>query len=341
MKNKFLITITLVALLKTFSFSQQKVSLQNNGVSTIFGGSNPFNDAYNAAQFGDTLYLPGGNIPYPAIIDKGITIIGAGHYPDSTIATNKTVLVGNLTINQNADYLHIEGIEITGTLNFSTNNKVDNVVIKRCKIGAITYLGTRATACENNLIIESIIEGDINLQNARNSIISNCIIAGRIYNGMETGISNNILLSNISGMAYTINNTDNCYISNNIFMRSGAYKSYIHSGCELSTFTNNIFNDNPSIGDNTFISNHLFVDVNSIFINQNGNTFSYSHNYHLINPALYLGTDNMEVGIYGGLYVFKEGSVPINPHINLKNIAPQTNTNGELPIQIRVNAQNN
>lgn len=341
MKNKFLITITLVALLKTFSFSQQKVSLQNNGVSTIFGGSNPFNDAYNAALFGDTLYLPGGNIPYPAIIDKGITIIGAGHYPDSTIATNKTVLVGNLTINQNADNLHIEGIEITGGLTFSNNNKADNVVIKRCHIGAITYLGTRATACENNLIIESIIDGEINLQNAKNSIISNCIIGNRILNGFETGISNNVLLYSPTSNAYTINNTDNCNITNNIFMRSGTYRTYIHSGCELNTFANNIFSDNPGTGDNTFNSNYILVDINSIFINQSGNTFSYSHNYHLINPALYLGTDNMEVGIYGGLYVFKEGSVPINPHINLKNIAPQTNTNGELPVQIRVNAQNN
>jgi hypothetical protein len=47
------------------------------------------------------------------------------------------------------------------------------------------------------------------------------------------------------------------------------------------------------------------------------------------------------VGIYGGLFPYKEGAVPLNPHISLKNIAPQTDVNGDLNIQLKVNAQDN
>lgn len=49
------------------------------------------------------------------------------------------------------------------------------------------------------------------------------------------------------------------------------------------------------------------------------------------------------MGIYGGLpnYTFKEGCVPFNPHIISKTIAPNTDVNGHLNINIKVGAQDN
>lgn len=69
--------------------------------------------------------------------------------------------------------------------------------------------------------------------------------------------------------------------------------------------------------------------------------FNYAHNYHLKSPTTYLGTDGTEVGIYGGTFPYKEGSVPRNPHIQLKNIASKTDDNGSLQIEIQVEAQDN
>jgi hypothetical protein len=320
------------------SIAQQKVALQSNGNTTIYGGANPFLDAYNAAQDGDTIYLPGGNIPFPNIIDKKLVIYGAGFHPDSTTATQKTILNGTLTIQQNADNLHLEGIEIVGTLRFSSYHQVDNIVVKRCKLGSIQYEGYGE--CVNNQFQECIVVGDIQLTSIKSGLISNSFIGGRIINGMEMEISNNIFFYNDSYWGYyVINNLDNSYISNNIFMRE-LYANNIESSCELSTFTKNVFRANPPTGTNTFVDNYIDTDLTIFFINQSGFSFDFTHNYHLQNPSSFLGTDGNEVGVFGGFFPFKEGMLPVNPHIQYKNIAPQTNNNGELQIEIKVNAQN-
>ena len=337
MKTMFLLSFLLVV---GFTLTaQQKVSLNRNGTTEIFGGSDPFSDAYLAASSGDTIYLPGGNLPYPAVIDKSVTIFGAGHYPNTTVATNKTVLNGNLTINESADNLHLEGIEITGTLVFSNNHKVDGVVIKRCRIYAITYYGNRTTPCVNNTIRECIIDANVDFSNAKYSLFSNNIIGSTINNGIEIGISNNILFyNNYSGV---FNNIDNSSISNNIIFQQTRGMDYLQSGCELSTFSNNIFTGIPLVDSNTYVNNHNNVIITGLFVNQTGNAFDYTHDYHLANPTTYLGLDGKQVGIYGGLFPFKEFALPVNPNIISKAIESQTNANGELNIQIQVKAQTN
>ena len=335
---KTIFTFAFVFLLSTFSFSQQKVALHHNGTTTVFGGSNPFNDAYLASVSSDTIYLPGGNLPYPATINKSLTIIGAGHYPATTVATNRTVLNGNLTISENADDLLLEGIEITGTLSFTTNHKVDGVVVKRCRINTINYIGNATTPCLNNTIRECVINNYINFANAKSTLLTNCFIGSYVINGSELGISNNIFL--YSGGAIIFNTLSNSSISNNIiFQLSMGY--YFQNNCSLNTFSNNIITGITAPDSNTFVNNYNSIPIAGLFTNQTGNVFDYTHDYHLVSPTSYLGTDGSQVGIYGGLFPYKESALPINPNIVSKTIAPQTNANGELNIQIEVKAQTN
>jgi hypothetical protein len=329
----------------SLGYSQQKVALHSSGTTTIFGGANPFTDAYNASVNGDTIYLPGGTIPFPSNINKGLVIIGAGHYPDSTVATGKTILSGNITISQDADNLMLEGIEL-GSITFTLNHKVDSVIIRRCKFSSIDYQGTGATPCVNNSIRENVITGGVTLTNATSSMLSNNIIDGKITSANNIGISNNILFYNAAnpgGYAYvaTFYNVDNCFISNNVIFRNWAGASSIYSSSDLNTFSNNLFSVTPNTGTNTFINNYNAIDLTTVFVNQTGNVFNYSQNYHLVDPSIYLGIDNTQVGIYGGLYPCKVGSVPQNPHIQLINNATTTDANGDLQIQIQVDAQNN
>ena len=321
------------------AFSQQKVALNRNGTTEIYGGANPFNDAYLAASSGDTIYLPGGNLPYPAVIDKSLVIIGAGHFPNATVATNRTVLNGSLTISENADNLHLEGIEITGTLSFNTNHKVDGVVVKRCKMNVIGYSGSGITPCINNTIRECIITAHVDFSNAKSSLFSNNIVGLSVNNGIEIGISNNIFLfSGYSSQIFV--NIDNSSISNNIIFQSYG-TNYVHTGCQLSTFSNNILALTPPVESNTFTNNYYDITIAGLFVNQTGNAFDYTHDYHLVSPGTYLGLDGNQVGIYGGLFPFKESALPVNPNIVSKIIAPQTNAGGELNIQVQVKAQNN
>ncbi len=336
MKTTLLTLILVVAF--NFGFAQQKVALESAGTTTIFGGASPFADAYAAAIDGDILYLPG--ITFPGfVIDKSITIIGTGHYPSATEATNATIISGGVTINENADGLHLEGIEFTSQLNFGANQEISNVTIKRCKLTDISFNGTlgNGNQCTNIYIIENIITGTLAMNNLSSSIVSNNIINGPLYNGTNILINNNILLFPYENY-YTFNNNDNCLISNNLVLEPGS----IQISCEMSTFTKNVFKSSiPATGNNTFVDNYYDVDYSNVFVNQSGSAFDYTNDYHLVAPDTYLGTDGTQVGIYGGVFVFKDLSIPSNPHITFKSVGSQTNAAGELPIQITVEAQNN
>lgn len=343
MKSSKLLFLFLFSICASFLSAQQKVILHSNGTTTVFGGAKPFTDAYNASETGDTIYLPGGSLVYPASIAKGLVIYGAGHYPDSTLATGKTVMNGDLSIGAGADNLHLEGIELTGILNFVENTRICHVVLRRCRLGSVVYYSYNSTSpCENNQFIQCVINGGINLDNAKLSTITNCIIGGQISNGVEMAILNNLILYNHTSPSvtrYTINYLKNSMVSNNIFLRRGE-SVYVQYGCIGVVFSNNIFATNPNIGsNNSDENNYKNVDLNALLVNQSGQIFDYSHDYHLLLSETYPGTDGTQVGIYGGTFPYKEGAVPSNPHISAKLIAPQTNNDGELQVKIDVIAQ--
>lgn len=316
--------------------AQQRVALHSNGTTTIFGGATPFVSAYDAAQPGDTLYLPGNSLTVPPVINKQLTIYGAGHYPDSTQATNKTLLSSALTISENADSLFLEGVEVIGGISFTTNHKVDYVVISRSKFDFLTYGGSQATPCEYNTIKECVIDDHVYLDNAQSCLVTNSIIKGRIHNGNNNAISNNILQYDASYYYYTLNNVDNTTISNNIFLKANAS---VHSSCQSSTFSNNVFSGEFSAGANLFIDNYFNVDLTGMFVDMGSNLFDYAYDYHLTDPGSFPGTDNTQVGVYGGFFPYKTSSVPSNPHISYKNISSSTNASGLLDVEIHVQAQ--
>ncbi len=345
MKNFTTKAILIFLVIAAFSFNQtvnaQKLTaLVSNGVTTMFGGASQFTHAYNAAITGDTIYLPGGPIA-PVTIDKSIAIYGAAYHPDSTQATSKTYITSSLYFSGNADSASITGVEVNGNIGTNYNHKVDYLVISRCNVKGISFQGNATTPCEHVTVKECVIRGGVNLANATYSNISNNIVEEQLSSGSNNAIYNNIFLyyyhSTYSGNYPTFNGVQNSHIANNIIYDNvGNYNSN-----STSTFSNNIFRATPSGGTNIFENNYNGVDITTVFINQSGNSFDFAHNYHLVNPATYLGFDGTEVGIYGGLHPFKDGGLPNNPHIQSKDIAIQTDSNGDLHIEIKVAAQDN
>jgi hypothetical protein len=334
MKKTILLFVLVSAVL--YIYAQQQVALQSNGITTIFGGPTPFVNAYNASVDGDTLYLPGAVLSVPPAINKSLCIFGAGHYPDSTMATNKTYLTGTLNIQENADSLMLEGFEINGNITVANNHKVDFMVISRCKFQNLIYTGSQTTPCTYNTIKECVITADLNLSNATSCVFTNNLIQGRISYGNANALYNNIFFHNGPYYYFVLNDVDNSSISNNIFLKQDAS---IHQYCETNTFSFNIFFGAPDAGSNTFITNYNSVATSSLFVDQTGYAFDYDHDYHLISPELYPGNDGIVVGIYGGLYPYKTAAVPSNPHIMSKNIPPYADEEGMLNINISVNAQ--
>ena len=326
-----------------FTNAQSPVILQHNGTATLFDKASALQDAHNAAVSGDTIYLPGGFFG-GITIQKKLTLYGAGHYPDSTAATFTTRINGSLYLSEEANETHIEGLYISGSIVGNSNTKIDHVSIIRNYIyESLVFSGDGTNAASQLKVSGNVIRGSIDLSNTRNATISNNILQSRTHNVHYGIIANNIYLNNpYHGYPYydhyTIMNCDYSSIWNNIFASN---EPCTFGLCENSEIKNNLFaTSSVNYTSNIQSGNYTGIGSENIFVIQTPGDFKYSNNYHLKNPNNFPGTDNNETGIYGGLFPWKEGAVPSNPHITLKNIANSTNDNGELQVQIEVKAQN-
>lgn len=336
--KKNILFLTAIFLTVT-ALDAQIVALHQTGGVKLFNGTNAFASACNTAVAGDTIYLTGNGFDANVILDKKLFIYGTGHYVDSTSATGKTTLAGNITLNENADGFHLEGITLTGKVSTTYNHSVNNVIIRYCHIvGSIEIIGDRSNPAAN-LTLTSNILGYVELQNAQNVLISNNIIKQGISGTYGNIITNNVFLSKLPNGYYENFRGDNNIAANNIFRIQGSY-GMVLNGNNNQFFNNLLAFSNPSYGPNaTATGNYTDVALTDIFINQTGDLFDYSHNYHLKTPETYLGTDGTQVGIYGGTHPYKEGAVPSNPHFISATIAPQTNAQGKLEITIKTSAQ--
>jgi hypothetical protein len=333
-KNNFHLVILIVILNLSLN-AQKKVALHHAGTTQIFGGIQPLTDAYNAAQSGDTIYVPGGLYTIPTIA-KRIALIGTGYFTDSTNATGRTQING-LTIDIGADKSYISGLYIVGNIFMNGQAQIDSIKIHRNHITAsISYFNADINRPENQkskgtLIYENrvnIITGE-NASDLRvfNNIIFN-YVAGIKMNGW---IRNNTFQSNPSSI--NITGINESLIENNFFA-FGWSISY------NNTFHSNICSFNPTADlQNTYVNTYINQSPTSVFVNWQSPD-SYTVDYHLVNPSAYTANNTSQIGIFDGYYPFKVGGLPNNPHIGSINISTQTNSNGELPVQIRVTSQN-
>lgn len=339
MKKLFLFAAILCCILTIQTAKAQDLitTLQHAGTTKVFFGTTSFSDAYTASAKGDTLYLSVGGFTPPAAIAKGLTIIGAGHFPDSVTVKKRTNILGGLTLDAGADSLHLEGLFINGSIS-TAQVTMNNIKINRCYMASINF-SSSSSAPKNNFLLEDNFIG--------------CDVTFGYY-GNNFIVRHNIIACSLSAI------NSNAIVDGNIFLRPNSTLGY-YGGINSSIFKNNVFlggiNDpgsnnvfyNNLSGSSTLSyntgnsgnSNYLGVAQANIFVNQTGNNIDYAHNYHLKSPTTYIGTDGTQVGLYGGLLPFKDGGVPSNPQITSKSVDTKTDANGNLKISYTVKAQDN
>lgn len=320
--------------------AQKVVALHHNGTATMFNSATPVNDAYAAAVDKDTIYIPGGYFSFPGTITKRLVIIGAGHYPDSTQATTKTVLNNAFTFATGSDSSHISGVEVSGHINFDYWSIIKGVRVTRSKFSYASINGNSTYPKSGLMFHESIFSYIDGGGVAPYLTISNCIVTNWV--GNVTGnalIQNNMFLWEMGcgGCgAYPVSGVDNSLIQNNVFY--GNMPWYIN-GNNNNVF-NNLFASAPLVSTNNYANNYQNIGQGNLLVSANINTFNYTDNYHLQSPSTYLGTDGTQVGLYGGTFgAYKEGAVPTNPHIYYKNVSATTDASGNLNIIFKVSAQ--
>jgi hypothetical protein len=348
------IAILLLSYFVTYLQAQQiTVALHHNGTATMFYGNNAFSNANNTAVNGDTIYLPGNSYYSGVTVTAQLVIIGAGIHPDSTTATGYTNITSDISFQAGSDGSVLEGIYTGNNIYIGSNTRVNNVTVRRCYFSSLYFQSSFDTThtCKNEIIEQNVINGGLLCNNSDYLIIRNNFIQGQI-----SGISQNALIENnifyyqpISHYgAYTIYNISGSVIRNNIFIlpATGPYQSnnYYITGGSNNNVMNNIFPvTSVEYSGDIYTNNYEGIGTDTIFVNDTVqySSYAFNQNYHLIHPLAYPGYFNEGVGVYGGTVPMKDGLLPTNPHIIQQTIAPNTDTNGKLNINIKVDAQNN
>ena len=331
MKTIFISALMLLAF--SFSSMAQNLITVQNGSKVQFYVS--LDSAYVHSADGDTLYLPGGS--YGSLtVDKRLHIIGVGHNPDSTKATAKTIM-GDLYLNSGAANGSVTGISFQGGKVF--NSGFNGYTISRCYINGSIYNVAPVKTNSNISITENIIEGELVFYRFSNSLISNNIFLSTVSISNNSVFKNNLLLY-VSDGSTNISQFSNSTIENNI----SNIGTQGYSGCILKNNIN--FGVNGSSGGNQGSGNFLGVGVlDSIFVNFDLSTMqrenTYKADFHLAanSPYKNAGTDGTDIGIYGGTFPWKAGSIPYNPHIQKNSVSGTTDANGNLKVNITVEAQ--
>lgn len=315
-----------------FLQAQKLTALHHAGAATFYATPQ---EAYNAAVNGDTMYIPGGNFA-PLFVSKSLTIIGAGHHPDSTAATGRTVL-NYLDLNPGADNSYITGIYFSQRV--AASGAIAGVTISRCYLNQGIAISSN-TLCTNWIITENWIgnySGGYSLYYSNiTSSVANCYLSNNVIQNSVNNLPASVISNNIFLGGFFIANSST--IKNNIF--SSNVEGYVSNSEWLNNMNAGV-NGGPSGTGNTGSGNYLLnLAYSSLFAHFTDPNALYPNDLHVVNSG-YTGADGQPVGIYGGAFPWKEGSLPFNPHIRAKSIGATTNPDGTLHINVTVKAQGN
>lgn len=350
MKKLTLILGILSVMLSMNTNAQKKITLQSGSNSSFYS---TIDSAMLNAVNGDIIYIPGGSYVIPSlVINKGVQIYGAGHYPDSTQATGQTVLTGEVRIVTGADNGSLQGCYIMGNVVFGNNvgdQTINNYGISRCSMANlyISFDGTTTSNSTNIYISENVILGGIWGGNCINTLYKKNIVNARLYNHAASVFENNLfLLPSTYCSDYFLNTVSACVFNNNIISHGdGGCGTYFFGASSGNIFNNNLFRQPQNTyfpnGTNLQYNNYFGATATDIFNGGTGYSFNYNEDYHMLSTCIAHngGTDGTDPGIYGTSDPYKDGAVPANPHIQTKNVSGTTNAQGDLNIDIKVSAQ--
>lgn len=331
-----------------------RIVVQGSGAPQVF---TDFEAAVAAAQSNDVLYLSGGTFPYTGglVIDKTLHFIGAGIVPDSSQATGVTTLHATITnsplyILTSASGSTFTGVRFTSDWDNSSNTysvvfgtSEDNdaptdVVFQRCWFQRHLRLGFPpfSLAVTNTIIDECLFMGNMLGEGGTATVTRSVINQGiRSFFGGALVLENSMVMQGVT----------NCYsaIIRNCYLYSSG-TGYVTYGCDNSIIEHNV-TPNQWITSGSpgavLVNNLENVDGSTFFVSETNNYYEVTDDVHLApgSPGIGHGTDGTDVGIYGTASPYKPGGVPFNPHFRQADIAPSTNNNGALPVNIRVAAQ--
>lgn len=317
----------------------QVFTLEHNTTSSIYTN---LDSAIANSVNGDMITLPGGLITFSGTIRKGVTLIGAGFFPDSTVATSQTIITNAVNIKGGASNASLNGIHFQSAVNIDS---CTNVLISRCRMAYSLSLSISITNSQG-----IVINGCVMNAFATNTATSGIVAQNNLIYGLITCLSgstsflNNIFFApsyNNSGLFYN----GGAYVTNCIFTNNIIYSSGVLTASSSNNYYNNIFTSSVNNQQTAIFQNNKFnYSLGSLLANVASlATYSNTDNFHLApgSMAIGAGLGGTDCGIYGGSTPWKEGALPYNPHIHSATVPGVTDQNGNLNVIFKVSAQDN
>ena len=310
------------------------LSAQNQSIATlshdddikVFYGINALKEAHTAATHGDVITLSSG--AFNAIdITKAITLRGAGMMYDSITNSLPTNIAGgfSISIEEKTEYrLTIEGILSRDEIYVYSLKNANFIKCQFYKISDYTNVGIKANFIhcylkefdfDNEETSINIINSFLNIDYPVSYLtLTNCIVSTRYLDYLSIcNIINTIIFDSNSKGTGTIESSNS-----------------VCNSLVITATENDVFKYNNNV------TNKQVKEFSSIFKTADLNNIKEETLFELTDEAKtkYLGTDNTEIGIYGGSFPFSQ--TPTNIQITKCNIASKSTADGKLSIDIEV-----
>lgn len=308
--------------------------------TTLYVGMDAFINAHNAAVDGDVITLSAGQF-YLTSISKSVSVYGTGFEADNTTGTDATTLVkkdgsnmqiGNST-NGVLENVHLEGLRIKSQLD-------------------IAYINGQQTDPVNNLTVaKCYIEGNIAfINNVTDANISQCVITGGVYGNSATYLATNLTICNCHiGTLVRTFATGSSVLIDHCIIGEGFYHD---ANCDNSAFTwqncifllDSYYHKNVGYGSNVY--NCLFHNFErnipasancennfevpeGYFTDGDDGKYSPTRTFEIKNPTEWIGNDNTEIGINGGIGFSKVPSTPVVKNLSTTVVGKKLNVSFE------------
>lgn len=297
--------IILAAFVWTITLAAQEITVVNSNGTTHFYRT--LTQAIEKSTDNCVIYLPqGGFALHDSVkITKKVTIIGVGHRGKHGKVDGVSNIGGNLFFNEGSNGSAVMGCYLGGTLNVN----VSDFLLRYCNAGNINVIASSVGI----IINQNYIRGDINFNGARGMVTNNIL---RRVNNMNGGI----IRYNVFARDTYIG-ASNVFITDNVFVVWGS-----HSGSDIKA-SHNLF-IGAEWGENPL--NLTDVTAADVFVNDAG--VSNSSDYHFQEAFKQYET---QFGIYAGQGFNDLQAAPV-PSLILRSADEQTNTSGQLKVQVRV-----
>ena len=313
--------------LSTVSYAQNTLvgTLTHGEDITMYYGIYALKNAYDAAVDGDVINLSGGD--FQAVnITKAITLRGVGidNVHPTTISNDfdiNTASEGDLRFS-------MEGIKCNNTISVKG---VSNPYLIKCCFGNLWI----SNASQNVMFVNcKITWGLYVIENSSCQLLNSYIANYNVWDDGSKGSTLNCILEVANYYDFT-NYVNTQFLNCILYCLRGFEGTAIPS---TSIATNCVAIGMPNCFNNSqYNPNCYHASFQEVFKEFTG-TYSDTETFELTETAkaLFLGTDDTQVGLYGGLMPYS--STPSYPQITKMNVANKTTADGKLSVDIEVSA---